>query len=254
MRYQTLGHTGIKVSALGLGTVKLGRADGLQYPREFTIPDDRQARLLFDAAADAGINLIDTAPAYGNSEERIGKLIAGNRRRWVICTKTGEVREAGVSSFDFSPESIRQSVKRSLQRIRTDFIDIVLIHSDGNDVDILDQSGAFDCLRDLKARGWIGAVGISHKTIAGAERAIAVGCDVIMATLNAENRDEASIIAAAGESGCGVLIKKAMASGHADTASLAYAVSQPGVSSVITGTISTAHLRENVAAVSQVLA
>ena len=70
-----LGDTGLQVSALGLGTVKLGRDQGVKYPSGFTIPDDREARALLDLARDLGINLIDTAPDYGRSEERLGPLL-----------------------------------------------------------------------------------------------------------------------------------------------------------------------------------
>ena len=75
MKFTTaLGNTGIEVSALGLGTVKLGRNEGVKYPSGFELPDDASVSRLLQLAADAGINLLDTAPAYGSSEERIGKL------------------------------------------------------------------------------------------------------------------------------------------------------------------------------------
>jgi aryl-alcohol dehydrogenase-like predicted oxidoreductase len=68
--HRPLGSTGLMVSPLGLGTVKLGRDQGVKYPNGFTIPDDQQARALLNQARGLGINLIDTAPAYGISEER----------------------------------------------------------------------------------------------------------------------------------------------------------------------------------------
>ena len=74
-----LGNTGMEISALGFGTVKLGRNEGVKYPQGFSIPDDRSASALIAYAQELGINLIDTAPAYGNSEERLGKLLAGQR-------------------------------------------------------------------------------------------------------------------------------------------------------------------------------
>jgi aryl-alcohol dehydrogenase-like predicted oxidoreductase len=96
-----LGSTAMKVSALGLGTVKLGRDQGVKYPEGFTIPDDGQARALLAQARDLGINLIDTAPAYGNSEQRLGNLLRGQRDQWLICSKVGEEFDDGVSRFDF---------------------------------------------------------------------------------------------------------------------------------------------------------
>jgi len=238
------------VSLLGLGTVKLGRRDGVKYPEPFELPDDAEVERLLDTARELGINLLDTAPAYGSSEARLGRLLRGRRNDWLIATKVGEHFENGHSSYDFTPEAVRQSVKRSLQHLHTDRLDVVLIHSDGNDLDILDHLGTLECLLDLKSRGWIRAAGISHKTVQGAERAIALGADVIMATLNLTATGEADVIARAGRAGVGVLVKKALASGHAGKDSLRYAASRPGVSSVIVGTLSPEHLRENALAVS----
>lgn len=78
--HRPLGSTGLNVSPLGLGTVKLGRDRGVKYPSGFRIPDDQQAQMLLRMARDMGINLIDTAPAYGTSEERPGPLLRGQRQ------------------------------------------------------------------------------------------------------------------------------------------------------------------------------
>lgn len=246
-----LGNTGMTVSVLGLGTVKLGRNQAVKYPEPFELPDDAQARRLIDRARDLGINLLDTAPAYGASEERLGRLLLEQRNDWLLCTKVGERfdPDSGTSTYDFTPEAVRASVKASLQRLHTDRLDIVLIHSNGEDLKILDELGTLECLNDLKGRGWIRATGISHKTADGAQRAINLGCDVIMATLNLDEQDEAELIASAGAAGVGVLVKKALASGHSGTDSLRFAAGAAGVSSVIVGTINPAHLEENVAAV-----
>src|SRR5690606_5749350 len=85
-----LGNCGFDVSVLGFGTVKLGRDQGVKYPNSFRIPDDAEAASIIALARDLGINLIDTAPAYGNSEERLGKLLKGQREDWIICSKAGE--------------------------------------------------------------------------------------------------------------------------------------------------------------------
>ena len=240
-----LGHTGMSVSLLGLGTVKFGRNQGVRYPEPFEVPDDAAAARLLGLARELGINLLDTAPAYGESEARLGRLLGGQRNRWLISTKVGETFSDGHSSYDFTPEAVRQSVRRSLQRLRTDYLDIVLIHSDGNDLAVLEDSGALEALQDLKAEGVIRATGISHKSVHGGERAMALGADVLMATLNLDHTGEANLIARAGEAGVGVLVKKALASGHAGLDSLRYAASRPGVSSVIVGTLNPDHLRAN---------
>jgi aryl-alcohol dehydrogenase-like predicted oxidoreductase len=247
------GDTGIDVSILGLGTVKLGRNQGVKYPNGFVIPDDRQAGELIALARDLGINLIDTAPAYGNSEERLGTLLKGQRDQWVICSKVGEEFENGQSHFDFSPEHTRFSIERSLKRLHTDIIDMVLVHSDGNDEVIINQYGTLDALAALKGEGKIRAFGMSTKTVSGGLLA-AEKSDGVMVTWNLQYADELPVIDYCRDHGKGVLIKKALASGHAalggadpvqKTFEMLFAHS--GVSSAIVGTINPSHLSSNAA-------
>ena len=247
---QALGRSGLQVAPLSLGTVKLGRNQGVKYPQPFNLPDDRRAQALLDTASELGINLLDTAPAYGESETRLGALLRGQRQRWIVCTKVGESFENGQSRFDFTPTHCRASVERSLRRLRTDVLDIVLIHSDGNDEDILNRWGTLDALQQLKQEGKVRAVGLSHKSAAGGQLAVDAGADVIMATLNRDYLQEQSLITAAAAQGCGVLIKKALASGHADPSDLAKVAGHPGVHSIVIGTTSPEHLRQNAALIS----
>ncbi len=261
MRRVPLGSCGLDVSRLGLGTVKFGRDQGVKYPASFRIPDDREARKLLDLARELGINLIDTAPAYGNSEERLGKLLRSDRREWVICTKVGEEFEQGVSRFDFSPAHLRFSVERSLQRLATDCLDLVLVHSDGNDITNIREHGVLETLETLKKEGLLRAHGMSTKTIEGGQLALEQA-DVVMITLNLQSREEAVVAEKAAARERGVIIKKALASGHACAAdnsgdpvqdSFDYIFSLPGVHSVIVGTITPAHLRHNAACVARAL-
>ncbi|WP_461482053.1 aldo/keto reductase [Porticoccus sp.] len=249
---RAFGSTGIEVSILGLGTVKLGRDQGVKYPHGFAIPDDRQATELIALARDLGINLIDTAPAYGISEERLGKLLQGQRDQWVICSKVGEEFENGQSSFDFTPEHTRFSIERSLQRLRTEIIDMVLVHSDGNDETIIRQLGTLDALAELKAQGKIRAFGMSSKTVAGGLLA-AEKSDGVMVTWNLQCDAELPVIDYCRAHGKGVLIKKALASGHVTLApgedpvqkTFEMLFKHSGVSSAIIGTINPAHLIGN---------
>ena len=244
----SLGATDITVSRLALGTVKFGRDKGVKYPYPVKIPTDQEALNLLAHAAELGINLIDTAPAYGNSEERLGSLLGGQRDKWVICTKVGERFDGQTSSYDFTPEAVQESVEQSLRHLNTDVLDLVLIHSDGRDDEIINTMGTLEALSLLKADGKVRAIGISHKTASGAELAIAKGVDVLMATLNPNYTDELGVIAQAETAGIGVLIKKAFGSGHGSVADLAWVARQQGVSSIVVGTTNPSHLTDNATA------
>lgn len=260
MELRPLGSTGLAVSVIGLGTVKLGRDQGVRYPGGTRIPSDDEAKSLISAAANLGITLIDTAPAYGTGESRLGSLLEGQRERWTIVTKIGEEFENGQSRFDFSAAAVRASVERSLIRLRTDRVECVLIHSDGviENAPAIDET--IDELEHLKSRGLIRSFGASTKTVPGGLRALD-RCDVVMVTLNPGAKDDLAVIAEAKRRNKGVLIKKALASGHAAVvrenagpaaqatdpaaAALRFAIGTPGVSSVIVGTSSPAHLAAN---------
>ena len=258
--HRPLGNTGLSVSPLGLGTVKLGRDQGVKYPKGFTIPDDHEARMLLNQARQLGINLIDTAPAYGTSEQRLGPLLRGQRLDWVIVSKVGEEFEDGQSRFDFSAEHTRFSVERSLKRLETDFIDLVLVHSDGNDLAILEQSGVYQTLAELKREGKIRGYGFSGKTIEGGLRALETG-DCAMVTYNLNEQREKPVLDYAAAHGKAILVKKALASGHVCLApgvdpvraSFQLLFDHPGVASAIVGTINPLHLAHNVATAAAVL-
>lgn len=258
--HRPLGATELLVSPLGLGTVKLGRDQGVKYPNGFTIPDDAAARELLAQAHDLGINLIDTAPAYGTSETRLGPLLRGQRQQWVIVSKVGEEFDNGQSHFDFSPAHTRFSVERSLKRLETDFIDLVLVHSDGNDVAILRDSGVYETLAELKRAGKIRGFGLSGKTVEGGLLALEHG-DCAMVTYNLNEQGEQAVLDYAELHGKGILIKKALASGHACLApgvdpvraSFELIFSHPAACSAIVGTINPQHLAHNVATAAAVI-
>lgn len=249
-----LGQTGIDVSCLGLGTVKFGRNQEVKYPVNFSLPADEQISSLLIQAKELGINLLDTAPAYGSSEQRLGRLLT-DRQDWIICSKVGEEFAVGKSFYDFSAEHTRHSVERSLRDIKTDYLDIVLIHSDGRDLQIIKSSDCIETLERMKDEGLIRAIGMSTKTVEGGIKAVDL-LDVVMVTLNPSMSSDTEVIDHACALNKGVLIKKALNSGHdcnetagSATDNLRFAVSRNGVSSVIVGTINPAHLQENVKAV-----
>jgi aryl-alcohol dehydrogenase-like predicted oxidoreductase len=257
MEFAKLGSTGLEVSVLGLGTVKFGRSLGVKYPNPFAIPDDRQLLHILDCAADIGINLLDTAPAYGASEERLGQLLKKASGQWLVSTKVGEIFDSntGLSSYNFSPEFIRASVETSLKLLGLEQLDIVLLHSNGDDEDIILKHGGLDSLAELKKEGLIRAIGMSTKTVAGGILA-ASRSDVVMVTHNLDYRDEVAVIDYAGDRGVGVFIKKALSSGNALTGdnlaeedivqqSFDCIYQHKGASSIILGSISPAHIIDN---------
>ena len=257
MDLRSFGSTGMRVSPLGLGTVKFGRNQQVKYPRPFDLPSDEQVRDLLALARELGINLLDTAPAYGSSQQRLGRLLGPARSDWVIVSKVGEIFEQGESRFDFGYAHTVATVEESLRTLRTDYLDCVLIHSDGDDLRIFEDAGAVDALRELKRRGLIRAHGMSSKTVAGGLRTVA-DMDVVMATCNLDYDDELPVLEAAARARKGVLIKKGLMSGHIRGVdgverSFAHVFAQPGVSSMIVGTIDPDHLRANVAALGRVL-
>lgn len=254
MELRELGRTGLRVSTIGLGTTKIGRNQQVKYPAAFELPSDDQVKALLAASRDLGINLIDTAPAYGRSEQRLGEFLpsAGD---WVIATKVGESFEDGRSSYDFSPAAVERSVEQSLVRLRRDSLDLVLIHSNGDDEEILRNSGAVEALRALRDAGVIRAFGASTKTVTGGLIATEL-CDVVMVAYGRDDREQRVVLEAAAQRGVGVLLKKVLSSGHdADPgAALAEALAAPGVTSAVVGTTSVEHLRANCAAVERTLA
>lgn len=259
---RSLGATGLEVSVLGLGTVKLGRNTGIKYPAHYDLPTDKQAANLLAMARQAGINLLDTAPAYGNSEERLGQLLKGQRDDWLLCTKVGEEFDGENSHFDFSAVHTRQSIERSLRRLGTDHLDLVLVHSSGADVDIIENTGVLDALQQCRQAGLIRAFGMSTKTLEGGLLA-ARETDCVMLTYNPAYREEEAVIDECRRLNKGVLLKKVLASGHLWAnpkvkdpldVSLRFIFAKAGISSAIIGTITPRHLADNIARTQAILA
>jgi aryl-alcohol dehydrogenase-like predicted oxidoreductase len=191
----------------------------------------------------------------------LGRLLK-DRQDWIICSKVGEEFTAGKSYFDFSAEHTQHSVERSLRNIGTDYLDLVLIHSDGQDTKILQSSDCPETLLRLKEKGLIKAIGMSTKTVDGGMKAVEM-LDVVMATYNPSMQADAKVIEYAHELGKGILVKKVLNSGHDCVSNatddnpggisfsernLRFALDKKGVSSVIVGTINPKHLQENVKA------
>ncbi len=266
-----LGNTGIYLSPIGLGTVKFGRNEGVKYPHGFDLPSEKECAQILELCKSLGINTLDTAPAYGLSEQRLGKLLKGQRDDWVIIGKIGEEFDNGVSSHDFTIEHMDYSLARSLERLKTDYIDVLLLHSDGNDMDILEDDAVIARLLDYQKQGKVRAVGASTKTVEGGIKTLE-DLDVVMATYNPAYTEEEPVLDFAKKNGKGVLLKKALASGHIDTIlpknkdpwneampldpvqyAMDFAFDHPATSSIIIGSINQKHICENMERANRVI-
>ena len=247
MTPRPLGNTGLCITPIGFGAVKIGRAVGLKYPQPFELPDVKTVEKLLNGVLDLGVTYIDTAPAYGLSEERIGAAIAHRRDEFVLSTKVGERFVDGRSLFDFSAKAVTASVEESLRRLRTPTVDIIFIHSDGNDLAIQRDTDCVAALQALKQRGLTRAIGLSGKTVEGA-RAALHWTDVLMSEYHLHDRSHEAVMTEARARGIGVVVKKALASGRLPAEdAVPFVLANPDVTSVVAGGLNLDHVRQNIA-------
>ncbi|WP_426745291.1 aldo/keto reductase [Myxococcus faecalis] len=256
-----LGMTGLKVSALGLGAGPLGSAE----------LEDRAVEALLLGALDAGVNLIDTAPSYGASEERIGRFLGARRGDVVLSTKCGY----GVPGVeDWTPECITRGVDQALRRLRTDYVDVMHLHSCPEEV--LRRTELVDALRRAVAQGKVRVAAYSGDN-AALQVALAngaFGCVQTSVNVFDQRALEGAVPRAAGM-GVGVIAKRPL--GNAawrhdtrpqahdvgqywdrmramqadlgglewDELALRFAAHAPGVSACIVGTTQASRLRRN---------
>ena len=127
---RTLGRTGLSVSALGLGTVELGLDYGIRAPGKYRCVQEADAIRVVHAALDSGINLIDTARAYGASERVVGSALRGRRNRVVLATKvrTQTDTDTVLCGADLR-RFLLETLETSLRHLETDYVDIWQIHN-----------------------------------------------------------------------------------------------------------------------------
>jgi len=150
MQYRTLGRTGIKVSPYALGT--------LMFASSIGNPDPEDSIRVIHKALDAGINLVDTADAYGDSEEIVGRALKGRRDHVVLATKVSRPMGDDPNQQGTSRRWIMQAVENSLRRLRTDHIDLYQIHRLDPSTDVEETLSA---LTDLIRSGKVRAIGTS---------------------------------------------------------------------------------------------
>ena len=212
MKYRTLGRTGLKVSVVGVGAWQFGG----EWGKTFTQPE---VDAILDRAAEAGINLIDTAECYGDhlSERLIGDYLSRHDRdRWVIATKFGHRFKGFMDRADaFGPEEVRAQLIASLRALRTDRIDIFQFHS-GSDKTFIDDS-LRACLDEARRSGMVRNLGVSIRW-AGSElqtrEAFGRGYGVLQVVYNRlDHRAESGIFPTARRYNLGILARVPLASG-----------------------------------------
>jgi aryl-alcohol dehydrogenase-like predicted oxidoreductase len=139
MEMRTLGRTGLSVSALGLGGAEIGEQS----------PAFEAVVALLNTALDEGLNVIDTAECYGVGEELIGKVLSPRRKEFNLFTKTGHA--SGIDLPDWDKRLIAAQIDRSLQRLKTDRVELLQLHSCG--LEILRQGDVIAALQKIREAG-----------------------------------------------------------------------------------------------------
>ena len=222
MEYRRLGRTGLRVSALGLGTWQFGGEWGKQFERS-------EVDRIVGRAKDLGVNLIDTAECYGDhlAESLIGVAIAHDRADWIVATKFGHRFHAdrmadarwspgSVRTDHWSPVEVIEQLQGSLRALRTDYVDLYLYHS-GSD-DVFDRDDLSAVLNDQVEQGSIRCLGLAlggGDNLYQAERATHVGASVVELTYNRlDSSAEPAVFASCQEQDLGVLAREPLANGY----------------------------------------
>lgn len=277
MDRRILGRTGLAVSQLGYGSM------GLRGPRTWGIRvvSDHDAERFLNAVLDAGINFIDTAPDYGVSEERIGRFIGSRRREFYLATKCGCVYTQHEDHLEldhvWKPDVIRRNLETSLQRLRTDYVDVLQFH--GGDAETLQQEGLIDAVTQLRDQGLVRFIGASS-SLPNLAALIDLGVfDTFQIPYSCLAPQHHDLICRAAESGAGIILRGGIAQGGPDAEIqrpalnevwdkanldelrpkdmtraefiLRYTLSQPYCHTTIVGTCNLDHLSENLAAASR---
>jgi aryl-alcohol dehydrogenase-like predicted oxidoreductase len=148
MTKQPFGKTGYDVSSLGFGSAPIG----------YLGTDVKRAGEILNLMLDGGVNVIDTAASYPGSEEMIGKTIGHRRSEFVLVSKCGG-KLPDIDEASWSPALITQTVDRSLKNLKTDHIDVMLLHS--CDQHILEKGGVIEALVEAREAGRIRFAGYS---------------------------------------------------------------------------------------------
>ncbi len=183
MEYRTLGRTGLRVSAIGLGT--------MVHAGHFGPMKDEESLSSIDAALDLGVNFIDTSDAYGAgySETLLGKALKGRRDKVILTTKGGNTMVGpNRGKRDFSTAYINRVMDESLKRLQTDYVDLYQLHNPT--VDIIQQGEVWELLEKRKKEGKIRHYGVSINKVEEGLAAVKGGrADTIQVEYNMLEQD-----------------------------------------------------------------
>ena len=212
LKRRRLGRTNLEVSEISLGTVEIGLDYGLPKPGRERRPDEAEAARLLHRALDLGINYIDTARAYGDSEAIIGRTLGSRRGEFVLASKVPLHERETLPGAELQ-EYCRRSVAASLQALRTDVIDVMMLHS-GSPA-ILEREEVFNALEELRQAGSIRYIGASVYGMESASKAIESGrCDCIQLAYSLlDRRPEQRVLRQASEVDVGIVARSVLLKG-----------------------------------------
>ena len=203
MQMTTLGNTGLKVSRLGFGFNGIGK--------DMTLSDVAVVARVLNAALDGGINFLDTAAGYGVSEELIGRAIAHRRHEYVLATKCGQVT-GGYAGTPWTAQTVKDSIDRSLTRMRTDCIDVMQLHS--CDLATLERGEVIEALLEAKQAGKTRAVGYSGDNEAAIWAVESGFFDTLQTSFNlVDQQARTTLFQLVEDRGIGVIAKRPNANG-----------------------------------------
>ncbi len=207
-----LGRTGFMASVISLGTVEIGMPYGLAAEGETRSVSEQDAARLLHAALDLGVNFIDTARLYGESEAVIGRTLAARRQEYFLASKVATYDGQSLSCAERRLR-IAESVEESVRQLRTDVIDLMQLHSAGVEAFATDELA--DILDELRERGLVRFTGASVYTEEAALAAISSGrYDCIQIAYNVlDRRPEREVLPAARDRDVGVVVRSVLLKG-----------------------------------------
>jgi aryl-alcohol dehydrogenase-like predicted oxidoreductase len=212
MNYRTLGRTGLRVSEIGLGTVELGLDYGVPVDGEHLRPPEEQAARLLNRALDLGVNFIDTARAYGGSEEVIGRALKGRREEYILASKLKPIREEGQPDQELR-DQVKASIAESLRMLQTDVIDLLQLHH--APADVVKSGRVLAAAREAQRAGAVRFIGASTY---GEDAPLAVlesgGYDTLQVAYNLADRTlEEKVLPLAQQQGVGIIVRSVLLRG-----------------------------------------